>query len=125
MSIILSLTVLVAAFNIVSTLIMVVMEKTRDIAILRSMGATRRTIMGIFVYQGLLVGVLGTLLGLLTGVGLCKLLEHYHFIELPTDVYFVSTLPCAWNSWTWASSLFRPFWYVSWPHCIPPGRLPG
>ena len=93
MFIILILTVLVAAFNIVSTLIMVVMEKTRDIAILKSIGATGRSIMKIFVFQGVLVGVVGTVAGLLGGLILCELLSRYQFIKLPSDVYYITTLP--------------------------------
>ena len=93
MFIILSLTILVAAFNIISTLIMVVMEKHRDIAILKSMGAGRWSIMKIFVFQGLLIGVLGALAGLAGGVFLCELLARYQFITLPSDIYFISTMP--------------------------------
>ena len=93
MFIILSLTVLVAAFNMASTLIMVVMEKTRDIAILKSMGATRRSIMKIFIFQGLIIGGAGTLIGLCGGIVVCQLLQRYQFIELPNDVYYLSTLP--------------------------------
>ncbi len=93
MFIILTLIILVAAFNIIGTLIMVVMEKTRDIAILKSMGATRRSIMKIFMIEGLVIGLVGTLLGLLGGYLLCKLLATYQFIELPRDVYYISTLP--------------------------------
>ncbi|MFW5637243.1 MAG: FtsX-like permease family protein [Thermodesulfobacteriota bacterium] len=93
MFIILALIILVAAFNIASTLIMMVMEKTRDIAILKAMGATDRSIKKIFVYKGMVIGGVGTLFGLLAGFILCLLLREYHFIELPTDVYFFSTLP--------------------------------
>lgn len=93
MFIILTLIVLVAAFNIVSTLIMVVMEKTKDIAILKSMGATSRNIMRIFVYEGLIIGITGTVLGVIGGLGLCKILSKYQFIKLPSDVYPMSTLP--------------------------------
>ena len=93
MGIILTLIILVAAFNIISTLIMVVMEKTRDIAILKSMGATSRSIMKIFVLEGLVIGVVGTLLGLVGGVVLCELLKRYEFIKLPSDVYYISTFP--------------------------------
>jgi lipoprotein-releasing system permease protein len=93
MFIILTLIILVAAFNIVGTLIMVVIEKTRDIAILKSMGATRSSIMKIFMIEGAVIGLVGTLLGLLGGYTLCKLLATYKFIELPSDVYYISTLP--------------------------------
>lgn len=93
MFIILTLTILVAAFNIVSTLIMVVMEKTKDIAILKSIGATGPMVMKIFMYQGLVIGGLGTVLGLMGGVVLCWLLAKYQFIQLPADVYYITTLP--------------------------------
>ncbi len=93
MFIILTLIVLVAAFNIISTLIMVVMEKNKDIAILKAMGATANQILRIFVYEGLFIGISGTLLGLGGGLGVCKLLSRYKFIELPSDVYPISTLP--------------------------------
>ncbi|MBU0481625.1 MAG: lipoprotein-releasing ABC transporter permease subunit [Proteobacteria bacterium] len=92
LSIIVALIVLVAAFNIVSTLIMVVMEKSRDIAILKSMGATSASIMRIFIYEGLIIGLSGTVLGVAGGLGLCEILRHYQFIKLP-DVYPMSTLP--------------------------------
>jgi lipoprotein-releasing system permease protein len=93
MFVILTMIVLVGALNIISTLVMVVMEKTRDVAILRAMGATERSIMIIFMFQGFLVGVIGTLAGLLSGLGLCHLLAKYKFISLPADVYYISTLP--------------------------------
>jgi len=93
MFIILTLIILVAAFNIVSSLIMLVMEKTKDIAILKTMGATTANIRKIFVIEGLLIGVSGTTLGLMGGYGLCALLERYQFVELPRDVYYLSTLP--------------------------------
>ncbi|MDP2991862.1 MAG: FtsX-like permease family protein, partial [Deltaproteobacteria bacterium] len=93
MFIILALIVLVAAFNIVSTLIMVVMEKNKDIAILKSMGATRKSIMKIFVMEGVIVGFTGTILGVIGGFGLTSLLKKYKFIKLPSDVYYISTLP--------------------------------
>lgn len=93
MFIILTLIILVAAFNIVSSLIMLVMEKTKDIAILKAMGATTANIRKIFMIEGLLIGVSGTTLGLMGGFGLCALLERYQFVELPRDVYYLSTLP--------------------------------
>ena len=93
MFIILTLIILVAAFNIVASLIMVVMEKTKDIAILKSMGATAGSIMKIFILEGVIIGTVGTVLGLLGGVGLCRILAKYQFIKLPSDVYYISSLP--------------------------------
>jgi lipoprotein-releasing system permease protein len=98
MSIILVLIILVAAFNIVSTLIMVVMEKGKDIAILKSMGASARSIMRIFLIDGLIIGSVGTALGLVFGYALCFLLERYQFIQLPSDIYYISSLPVR-TSW--------------------------
>jgi lipoprotein-releasing system permease protein len=72
---------------------MLVMEKTRDIAIMKAMGATTASIRKIFVMEGFMIGVSGTILGLLGGFGLCGILKKYHFIELPRDVYYISTLP--------------------------------
>jgi lipoprotein-releasing system permease protein len=93
MFIVLALIVLVAAFNIISTLIMVVMSKGRDIAILKSMGATSKGIMKIFVYEGLVIGLTGTVLGVIGGLSLCEVLSRYHFIKLPSNVYPITTLP--------------------------------
>ena len=93
MFVILIMIVLVGALNIISTLVMVVMEKTRDVAILRAMGASAKSIMSIFMSQGLLVGLVGTLAGLGAGLGLCHLLGKYKFIKLPADIYYISTLP--------------------------------
>lgn len=93
MFVILIMIVLVGALNIISTLVMVVMEKNKDVAILRAMGATQKSIMSVFMFQGLLVGLVGTLVGLASGLGLCHLLAKYKFIELPSDVYYISTLP--------------------------------
>lgn len=93
MFIILTMIVLVGALNIISTLVMVVMEKTRDVAILRAMGASAKSIMSIFMFQGLLVGVVGTIAGLACGLGICQLLAKYKFINLPSDVYYISKLP--------------------------------
>jgi lipoprotein-releasing system permease protein len=94
MFIILTLIVLVAAFNIASSLIMLVMGKTKDIAILKAMGATDRSIRKIFVFNGMVIGVIGTSLGLLLGVVLCSLLKRYNIHELTGDIYyFTSQLP--------------------------------
>jgi lipoprotein-releasing system permease protein len=91
--IVLLLIVLVAAFNIVATLIMVVMEKRKDIAILKSMGATRAGVGRIFVFKGMIIGIVGTLLGNVGGYLACWVLKRYQFIELPKDVFYVNTLP--------------------------------
>jgi len=93
MFIILTLIILVAAFNIAGTLIMVVIEKTKDIAILKAMGATNRHIRRIFVFKGLVIGLVGTVLGEVLGYTLCSVLKHYKFIELPSDIYYITTLP--------------------------------
>ncbi|MGM0681657.1 MAG: lipoprotein-releasing ABC transporter permease subunit [Thermodesulfobacteriota bacterium] len=97
MFIVLTLIILVAAFNIISTLIMVVMEKKRDIAILKSMGATARSIMKIFIYEGLVIGCAGMIVGVIGGLSLCEILSRYKFIKLPGDVYPMTTLPVAVN----------------------------
>jgi len=93
MFIILIMIVLVGALNIISSLVMLVMEKSRDIAILRTMGASSKSIMSIFIFQGLFVGLIGTFLGLISGSFLCQLLARYKFIKLPPDVYYITTLP--------------------------------
>jgi len=89
----LDLIILVAALNIISALVMMVMEKTRDIAILKSMGASTGSIMRIFFYQGAVIGLSGTVLGVVSGLGLCALLKRYKIIELPSNVYPMSTMP--------------------------------
>ena len=93
MFIILVLIIIVAAFNIIGTLILVVMEKGREIAILKAMGATRRNIGRIFMLEGFIIGMGGTVLGLILGLGLCFVLANYQFVELPASVYYVTTLP--------------------------------
>ncbi|MBF0378605.1 MAG: ABC transporter permease [Desulfamplus sp.] len=92
MFVILTLIILVAAFNIASALIMMVMEKTRDIAVFKAMGATDMLIRKIFVIQGMIIGLIGTILGTFAGVFVCILLKKYQFIELP-PAYPFSTLP--------------------------------
>ncbi|MFC1488639.1 lipoprotein-releasing ABC transporter permease subunit [Thermodesulfobacteriota bacterium] len=93
MFIILTLIILVAAFNIAGTLIMMVMGKTRDIAILKAMGATDKSIGKIFVFNGMVIGSIGTVIGVCLGFLLCTILGKYKFIELPGDVYYITTLP--------------------------------
>ncbi len=93
MFIILTLIVFVASFNIISSLIMKVLEKHHDIAVLKSFGASYRQIMGIFMTEGLVIGMVGTLLGNLLGLGVLKALDKYKFITLPSNVYYIDTLP--------------------------------
>ena len=87
------LIVLVAALNIVATLILLVMEKHKDIAILVSMGASRGAITRIFMLQGTVIGALGTITGGLLGWGLCRILDVYKLIRVPVDVYQISYVP--------------------------------
>jgi lipoprotein-releasing system permease protein len=93
MALILFLIVLVAAFNIVSTLVMVVSDRTREIGILKAMGMTKGGILRVFVLQGAWIGVMGTLVGTLGGVFLSWLIDTYEIIKIPPDVYFVDHLP--------------------------------
>jgi len=93
MFVILILIILVASFNIISTLIMNVIEKEREIAILKAMGATNRSIMAVFMIQGLLIGLVGTIVGVAGGYLLGYLLNTYEIIKLPADVYYLSSLP--------------------------------
>jgi lipoprotein-releasing system permease protein len=95
MGLILFLIVVVAAFNIVSTLVMVVVERTSEIGILKSMGLTDRRILHVFVLQGLWIGLIGATAGTLLGSGLSWFLDRYPVFELPPDVYFVDRLPVA------------------------------
>ena len=93
MGIILIMIVLVGSFSIVTTLIMMVMEKTKDIAVLMSMGATRKNIRNIFILQGTIIGFVGTTLGYILGIGISLLLKKYQFIKLPADVYYLDHIP--------------------------------
>ncbi len=87
------LIVLVASFNVISTLVMMVLEKTRDIAVLMAMGCTSRQIMRIFMLQGILIGVAGTIIGSVLGVAGSWVMDHFRVIQLPLDVYFIPYLP--------------------------------
>jgi lipoprotein-releasing system permease protein len=103
MFIILVLIILVAAFNIIGTLIMVVHDKNRDIAILKAMGATAPAIMRIFIIQGLVIGVVGTCLGLCGGYVLAFIQNQYHVVGLSQDIYYIPQL-------TVKTSLFDTLW---------------
>ena len=90
---VISLIILVAAFNIISSLIMVVLQKTREIGILRSMGLPSTSILKIFMLMGSFIGIVGTVLGGGTGLILCAIQEHWHIIKLPGDVYMLDYFP--------------------------------
>ena len=93
MYLILTLIIVVAAFNIVSTLVMVVVDRTREIGILKSMGMTDRMILRIFMLQGLSIGIIGTTLGTVLGLVLSWVLDTFEIITIPAEVYFVEKLP--------------------------------
>lgn len=93
MFIVLAMVILVGSFSIITSLVMLVMEKTRDIAILMSMGATAGAIRRIFMLQGTIIGVVGTGLGYAIGLTLAWLLKKYQFIQLPPGVYTMDKLP--------------------------------
>jgi lipoprotein-releasing system permease protein len=95
MFVILTFIVIVAAFSIIISLSMMVVEKSRDIAILKALGMTAKRIMRVFVIQGMIVGVVGTLLGAIFGLTGTALLARYQIVELPTEVYTINTLPVA------------------------------
>ncbi|HAS89441.1 MAG TPA: lipoprotein-releasing system transmembrane subunit LolC, partial [Desulfovibrio sp.] len=93
MFIILAMIVMVGSFSIITTLVMLVMQKTKDIAVLMSMGATSGSIKRIFMLQGTLIGLIGTSIGYLIGIPVALLLKKYQFIKLPSNVYPVDYLP--------------------------------
>jgi lipoprotein-releasing system permease protein len=93
MFVLLSLITLVASFNIFATLTVKVVEKTKDIGILKALGFANRRILAVFSLQGLLLGFIGVFAGTATGLGLCLLLQKYHFIKIPVDIYFLEYLP--------------------------------
>jgi len=95
MGFIVLLIIIVAAFNIVSTLTMVVADKTREIGILKAMGMPSKSIRRIFLAQGLVIGAVGTLMGLIVGLGGAVLLERYKFIKLDPAIYFIDHMPVA------------------------------
>ncbi|SIO36111.1 lipoprotein-releasing ABC transporter permease subunit [Halodesulfovibrio marinisediminis] len=99
MGVILTLIVLVGSFSIITTLVMLVMEKTRDIAVLMSMGATKQQIRRIFMLQGTIIGVVGTSLGFVLGLVVGELLKRYQFVQLPKGVYSLDKIPVLYD-WT-------------------------
>jgi len=92
MFVVLTFIILVASFSIVAMLIMIVIEKGREIAILKALGATNQGIMGTFIFQGMVIGTVGAFLGLISGLGICWFLAEFGF-PLNSEVYYISTLP--------------------------------
>ena len=127
MFLLLTLIILIAAFNLVGMLTMVIMEKRNEIGILRSMGASSRGVMSIFMIQGTTIGALGTAMGVIAGLVICTILREVK-IDLPPDVYFINTLPVLVKGvdilWVCAASMFICFTatiYPSWEACrMPP-----
>jgi lipoprotein-releasing system permease protein len=93
MLIAIGLIAVVAALNIVSTLVLMVMEKVRDIGVLTAMGATPAGIRRVFLLQGAIIGAAGTAAGVALGVGLAQVLDRYRLVSLPVDVYFIPYVP--------------------------------
>lgn len=90
---VISLIIIVAAFNIVSSLFMMILEKRREIGLLMSIGATSKSIMKIFILNGAIIGFVGSTFGVIFGISFAFIQYHYHLIPLPGDVYFINTLP--------------------------------
>lgn len=121
LSLILALIVLVAAFNMAATLIMTVLEKTREIGILKAMGASNRLIRRVFTAQGLVIGAAGASGGLALGLGLCALIARYPIVKIPSDVYLfdrlpvtVEPLPCALFALSALALCYLATLYPSW-----------
>ena len=127
MFLLLTLIILIAAFNLVAMLTMVIMEKRNEIGILRSMGASSRGVMSIFMFQGTFIGAVGTAIGAFAGLLICGVLQEVH-IDLPPDVYFINTLPVlvSWADVVMVSAAsmvicFLATVYPSWEACrMPP-----
>jgi lipoprotein-releasing system permease protein len=92
-SMLLVVIIIIAAFNIIASLVMNVNDKRREIGILRAMGATRKNIQITFMLEGFLIGIIGSSLGLLLGLAICYAQKTFGFFKLPADVYFVSQMP--------------------------------
>jgi lipoprotein-releasing system permease protein len=93
MFIILALIIVVASFNIISSLIMTVMEKKKDIAILKAIGAKKTSLMKIFMVEGITIGIFGALIGSFSGYILCEIQRRFSIVKLDSDIYYISTLP--------------------------------
>jgi len=122
MFLVLTLIVLVACFTVVATLLMMVIERTRDIGILRALGATSGGVRAVFTAVGLAVGGFGTLLGLVGGVAVCELLRRYQFVKLPADVYYLDHLPVQ-MAWPDVGLILVAAFVISWLACLYPASV--
>ncbi len=119
MFIILALIVLVACFNIVATLLMMVVNKTKEVGILKAIGATAGSVRRLFTLAGLMIGAAGTALGTALGLGLCWALAKYQFIQLPAEIYYVDRLPVKLERSDIASVVLAAL-VISWAACVYP-----
>ncbi|MBU1998472.1 MAG: ABC transporter permease [Candidatus Omnitrophota bacterium] len=123
MFIILTLIILVASFNIISTLMIMVVEKTKDIGILKALGASSRVIKSTFTFVGLIIGGLGTFCGVLGGVTICLLLSKYQFVKLPPDIYYIDKIPVSLAIWPDLSLIIAAAILISLVSTIYPARI--
>ncbi|MBF0441436.1 MAG: ABC transporter permease [Oligoflexales bacterium] len=109
---ILMLIVLVAAFSISGTMMMTVFHKKRQVCLLRSIGMTHNDVLRLFLFQGFIIGTVGILLGLFLGVGSCFLLSSFRYVDVPTNIYYLRTLPVKFLPWDYALICFLA-WLLS------------
>ena len=121
MGVILLLIVVVAAFNIISTLVMVVTDKTREIGILKSMGLRAAQVQRVFMLQGIVIGLVGSVLGAIAGLVVTWLLDTYEFIKIPGDIYFIDRLPVAFD-WVDITTILSLSLVISFLATIYPAR---
>lgn len=95
MFLILALIIIVAAFNIISNLLLLGVQKSKEIGILSAMGFSKKSIAKIFFYEGFIVGIIGTVLGLIIGIGISLILKYFEIVKLPEGIYYVDKLPVA------------------------------
>ena len=125
MFIILTLIILVAAFNIISTLVVMVTEKTKDIGILKAVGMTNAKIRAIFTLEGLFIGLFGCILGSGIGITLSLLLKKYQFVKLPPDIYYLDRLPVSLVFWPDVGMVILMAFLISLVSTIYPARKAG
>src|SRR3989339_43176 len=125
MFIILTLIILVAAFNIISTLVVMVTEKTKDIGILKAVGMTNAKIRAIFTLEGLFIGLFGCILGSGIGITLSLLLKKYQFVKLPPDIYYLDRLPVSLVFWPDVGMVILAAFLISLVSTIYPARKAG